>query len=397
MTTSATVIIFYERFFEGAWLYFIFIPLLYTLFSLSRNQLGEPSPELDYLGQLDAAQLAGFGFGQIPATTAEAQLGHETGKQNEVTWQPAPKKLSQWRTQKETIQHIAVLLDGSEFAAKALPIARLISKASDAHLTLLSSVKNSTPSLQEQFEATKAERESYLRQVAAELNAQGYPTDYTIRPGYIADATKDLIEKDGIDLVITTTQGKSGVQHWLSGGVSAKLVQKIDKPVLLVHVLDGADSRRLRLERILVALDGSIQSENVLPYARVLGKAFGSELILVSVPAIPQVENYRAPADVLSSIRSKAVKNMQKFLNAIARSLRKDGLNVRTLVTGSMPARSIVEVADQENVDMIMLTSRGRGGLDLLMMGSVAQRVVQNSDAPVFMVPIPESNSALTE
>jgi nucleotide-binding universal stress UspA family protein len=395
LTTSATAIIFYERFSEGAWLYFVFIPLLYTWFSYSRNLLGDPAPELDYLGQLDAAQLAGFGFGQVPMSSVESGPEFDLDRKVEVTWQPAPKELSRWRTQRETIKHIAVLLDGSIFAAKALPMARLISRASGAHLTLLSSVKDHTPALEEQFEAMKAEREAYLKQVAAELNAQGYSADYIVRPGYIVDAAKELIDRDGIDLVVTTTRGESGVQHWLTGGVSAKLVQNIDKPVLLVHAADEIDGRQLKVERILVALDGSIYSENVLPYARAFGKVFGSELILVSVPAIPQVENYRAPADVLKSIRSKAVKNMQKFLDAVARSLRKDGLRVRTLVTGSMPARSIVEVANQEDVDMIMLTSRGRGGLDLLLMGSVAQRVVQNSDAPVFMVPIPDNNLAL--
>jgi nucleotide-binding universal stress UspA family protein len=41
---------------------------------------------------------------------------------------------------------------------------------------------------------------------------------------------------------------------------------------------------------------------------------------------------------------------------------------------------------------MIMLTSRGRGGLDLLLTGSVAQRVVQQTQIPVFMVPIPENS-----
>ncbi len=391
LTTSATVIIFFERFTEGAWTYFIFIPLLYAWFSFSRGRLGEPTPEMDYLGQLDAAQLAGFGFGQV---TVEAGAGRGPSRQVEVTWLPAPKEQSHWREQRTEIENIAVLLDGSSFAAQALPLARSISSASGANLTLLSSVKNNTPALEEQFEATVAEREVYLKNVVTDLQSQGFTADYTIRPGFIADATQALIEEGSVDLVITTTRGKSGVQHWLTGGVSAKLVEKIDKPVLLVKALDGDNDVQPKLERIVAALDGSINSESVLPYARAFGKAFGCELILMSVPAIPEVESYRAAADVVETIRAKAVENMQKFLDAVARSLREDGLNVRTLVTGSMPARSIVEVAEQEGADMIMLTSRGRGGLALLLMGSVAQRVVQSTEAAVFMVPISENGEA---
>lgn len=395
LTTSATVIIFIERFTEGAWTYFIFIPLLYAWFSYSRNRLGEPSPELDYLGQLDAAQLAGFGFGQVPV---EAAAGRRPSRQVEVAWLPAPKDQSHWREQRTSIEHIAVLLDGSSFAAQALPLAKTISRASGADITLLSSVKNSTSSQQEQFEATVAEREEYLKSVIAELQSQGFSADYTIRPGFLADATQALIEENGIDLVITTTRGKSGVQHWLTGGVSAKLVGRIDRPVLLVKALDDGGEVQPEVKRIIVALDGSIYSESVLPYARAFGKAFGCELILMSVPAIPEVENYRAAADVVETIRAKAVANMQKFLEAVARSLRKEGLEVRTLVTGSMPARSIVEVAEQEGADMIMITSRGRGGLALLLMGSVAQRVVQSTKAAVFMVPISENGEpALVE
>ena len=63
-------------------------------------------------------------------------------------------------------------------------------------------------------------------------------------------------------------------------------------------------------------------------------------------------------------------------------------------MTGSYPARSIVDVGKREGVDLIMVSSQGRGGLDLLLMGSVAQRVVQLTDSPVFIFPI---NKSLTE
>jgi len=390
LTTGATIIIFEERFFEGAWTYFIFIPLLYALFTYSRNRLGEPSPEMDYLGQLDAAQLAGFGFGQM-ATVAVPGRGGRTRRRVEVTWQPDPKERSHWREEKVAIKELAVLLDGSDYAAKALPLVKAVSNASGAHITLLSSVKDQTQSQQEQFESVYTEREVYLQSVVNQLQSEGFPIDFTIRPGFIAQATKGLIEEDGVDLVVTSTRGKSGVQNWLTGGVSRKLVYEIDKPILLVTAVDGEGAALPQIEHILVALDGSINSEQVLPYARALGKVFDCELILISVPAVPRVQSYRAAADVVETIRAKAVANMQKFLEAVARSLRDDGLKVRTIVAGSMPARTIVETAESEDVDMIMITSRGRGGLDYLMVGSVAQRIVENTETPVFIVPIQES------
>jgi nucleotide-binding universal stress UspA family protein len=143
------------------------------------------------------------------------------------------------------------------------------------------------------------------------------------------------------------------------------------------------------VKRILVALDGSIISERCLPYARAFAKTFDAEIILTSVPAVPEMEKYRAPAEFIEKLQNKANANMGKFLKAVADSLRSEGIRVRTIVTGSLPARTIVSVAEQEDADLIMLTSRGRGSLELLV-GSVAQRVVESTDKPVLMMPIPD-------
>lgn len=385
LTSGATAIIFKERFLEGVWTYLVFIPILYAIFTYSRLLLGAPSPEMDYLGQLDAAQLAGFGFGQSkPAVRTSGRVL----KPVKVAWQPDPIERSKWRQQRVVFRHIAVLLDGSTFAAQALPMVKAISKTSGAHITLLSSTTNHTQASQDQYEITRQKRQLYLNTVEDQLKQEGFRVSSAVRSGNISDATKTLIEEKDIDLVITTTRGNSGTPHWIRGGVSRKLMQKISTPVLLVQDTDQDEDAIPKIERILVSLDGSIFSERVLPYARALASAFGSELVLMIVPAVPEVKDYRAAPDVVRSIRTQAEKNIRKFLEAVARSLREDGLRVRIRVGGSMPARTIVSVGEEENADLIMQTSRGRGGLDLLFVGSVAQRVVENTPIPVFMVPI---------
>ncbi|MFH2103216.1 MAG: universal stress protein [Chloroflexota bacterium] len=387
LTTGATVTIFFERFLEGAWTYFLFIPLLYLPFTLSRNRFGAPSPEMDRLGLLDTTQLAGFGFGQV--ATIKAEPGRILPRRTvELTWQPAPKKQSHWREQRVLVKSIVVLLDGSEFAAQALPLAKAFVQSSGGRLTLLSSLKDNTQALREQYPAALVEREAYLQALVSDLELDGVEASYTVRLGFIADVTRDLIAANGVDLVITSTRGKSGKQHWLSGGISRKLVQNIDVPILLINLPESGVMPGPGVKRILVALDGSIYSESVLPYARAFAQALACELVLMTVPAVPETESYRAADDFVETLRAKAVANMQKFLEAIARSLREDGLDVRTIVTGSMPARTIVEVAEQEQADMVMITSRGRGSLDYILIGSVAQQVVANTQMPVFIMPI---------
>lgn len=383
LTTGATAIIFEERFLEGAWTYLLFLPILYVGFSYSRTILGEPDPVLDYLGGLDTALLAGFGFGQM--APAAVPIGAPAAAR-EITWEPEPIEESNWREEYRTIKKIAVLLDGSVYAAQALPAAKRICQATGASMTLLSGVKSYSHGPQEQFHADLAAREIYLDSLIEQLTADGFKVEKAVRMGSIAEVTQAFVETSGIDLVVTTTRGKSGEKHWMSGGVSSKLMMRLEIPVYLVQGEQPKDLGE-KPEKILVALDGSIASEKVLPYARALAIANKSELTLLSVPQIPETENYRAPADVVENLRAEAEAKMTNFLEAVARSLEKDGVKTNVLVKGSRPATTIVETAEEGDFGLIALTSNGRGTFDRMMMGSDSERVVDNTDRCVLMMP----------
>ena len=121
LTSIATVIIFGERFLEGAWAYFIFIPVLYLAFTFFRHRIGAPSPEMDYLGHINSNLLAGFGFGQ-----ASVQGQHSANGGNgdpDIKWMPEPVLADHSLTRQAKIKRIAILLDGSSNAAQVIPMA----------------------------------------------------------------------------------------------------------------------------------------------------------------------------------------------------------------------------------------------------------------------------------
>ncbi|NQS91329.1 MAG: universal stress protein, partial [Chloroflexi bacterium] len=383
LTTGATAIIFEERFTEGAWTYFLFIPILYVGFSISRAKLGEPDPVLDYLGGLDTALLAGFGFGQMASVAVTVGASPPAP---EITWDPEPIERSNWRKAYKTIRKIAVLLDGSVYAAQALPAAKRICQATGATMTLLSGVKAYSHGPQEQFNAARAARERYLDSISEQLKAEGFQADKAVRLGSIAEVTQAFVESAGIDLVVTTTRGKSGEKHWMSGGVSSKLMMRLNIPVYLVQGDQPKDMGR-KPTKMLVALDGSIASEKILPYARTLAQTYNSEITLLSVPQIPETEKYLAPADVIENLRAEAEAKMKNFLEAVARSLENDGIKTNILVKGSRPATTIVETAEEDDYGLIMLTSNGRGTFDRMIMGSDSERVVGSTNRCVLMMP----------
>jgi len=380
LTTTATGIIIEERFFEGAWSYLIFIPVLYALFTYFRVKIGAPSPEMDYLGHIDSNLLAGFGFGQ----SAPLKKGIINGEEvpSKLTWMPQRMEDVSHRSRTATIKHVLTLLDGSDYAAQAIPIARLVCETTGAKLSLLSVLKDPEDNTGE------SNISDYLCRVAEEIHATGIQVNCAIRYGSSAEVTKEFVIEKNVDQVILTTHGHSGRKNWMREGLSSKLVHLLDIPVFLVQVFESGPAEAPHIDRILVTLDGSSFSEQTLPYARAFAKAFDSELMLLCVPAVPESDKYRAPASVIQAIRNKEVASMKKFLKSVAETLRADGFAVRTLVTGSYPAKTIVEIGKRESVDLIMISSQGRGGLDLLFTGSVAQQVVQLSETPVFIVPI---------
>ena len=381
LTTSATFIIFEERFMEGAWAYFLLVPILYAAFTFFRQRIGAPSPEMDYLGHINSSLLAGFGFGQ--AASHEKVNGNGDQVPLKLGWMPEPVLAEHRLNRSVHIRRVLTLLDGSDYAAQALPMAKFICETSGAHLTLLGASRSY------EYEAEgKTEIEDYLLGVAEKIHATGVQVSSLVLSESPAEATQKLVQERDIDLVIISTHGKSGEKHWLREGLSSKLVHLLDIPVLLVQVFESGPAQAPHIGRILVGLDGSAFAEQLLPYARLFGKQFDSELMLLSVPAVPESEKYRAVASVIQAIRKQAVTGMKKYLDSVAERLQKDDLAVRTVVTGSYPARTIVDVGKREGVDLIMITSQGRGGLDLLFTGSVAQQVVQLSDSPILILPI---------
>ncbi len=381
LTTSASVIIFEERFLEGAWAYLLMIPALYLIFSYFRSRIGAPTPEMDYLGQIDSNMLAGFGFGQ--AAFSSPANGNGEPLPARIGWIPAPVLAAQQPNVKVKFQHVLTLLDGSDFAAQTIPLTQYVCESTGSKLTLLS-----TSRAYDSETGKKEEIENYLCSVAEKVHASGVQVTCTVRSQSPAAATKDLVQEQGVDLVVVTTRGASGEKNWLREGLSSKLVHQLDIPVLLVQVFESGPPEAPQINRILVALDGSDFAEQLLPYASLLAHKFDSELMLISVPAVPESKKYRAAASVVSAIRKQAVAGMKKYLETVAERLEADGVRVRTIVTGSYPARTIVDVGKREAVDMIMISSQGRGGLDLLFMGSVAQQVVQLTDSPVLILPI---------
>jgi nucleotide-binding universal stress UspA family protein len=115
--------------------------------------------------------------------------------------------------------------------------------------------------------------------------------------------------------------------------------------------------------------------------------------LLLSVPEVPEPTQFGAGVDWLESKRAEAETKSWKYLDTIMAAVRDECPAVRTVVTGSRPASAIVDVATSQGVDMIMMATQARAGLERLWAGSVTERVVQNTQLPVFLLPVDDGST----
>ena len=146
----------------------------------------------------------------------------------------------------------------------------------------------------------------------------------------------------------------------------------------------------LGIKKILVTIDGSENSKKAAEYAISLAKKYDAELIILyselgfAYSNLLGVTTPRAIKDVLETQK----KDVQKWFDEIKSKLANTKISVtdRIIVSVSSIVGEIVGFADKEKVDLIILGTRGRTGFKKLLLGSVAEGVVNHSSCPVMIV-----------
>ena len=124
----------------------------------------------------------------------------------------------------------------------------------------------------------------------------------------------------------------------------------------------------------------------MLEWAAHLAKEHSSRLLLLHAYHLPvefqQLEGAYLPQDFWASVKVEAEQNLQRY----AEPLRAQGLTVDLLVREGYPATVIEQEAVDQRADLIVIGTRGLSGLKHLLLGSIAERVVQKAPCPVLTV-----------
>jgi nucleotide-binding universal stress UspA family protein len=299
-------------------------------------------------------------------------------------------------TEERTVETIIVPLDRSAPAEAALPYAVTIAKARGATLKLVTvTQKESDYSFPQPIAGSSdvltMERENadrYQHRIEAELGAFGLTVAGVVRAG---DAVEEILQEarsPDSAMIAMSTHGRGGLERWVVGSVADKVMRLSPVPVLLVRpateqpALVAADLRHL-----LVPLDGSDLAETAVSAAAELCQALGADLLLVRVePFIATSVAYATEGlytpdltQIESDIEATAKDYLESVRAGIAAAAHCETQVLRGMVDLVLPGF----IADR-GIDLVVMSTHGRGGLTRLVLGSTADRLVR-SGAPTLL------------
>jgi nucleotide-binding universal stress UspA family protein len=150
----------------------------------------------------------------------------------------------------------------------------------------------------------------------------------------------------------------------------------------------------MKIENILVPLDGSPLSLKALEHAERLAAPLKARLILLRVGGVIAPEALGLPelsmalTHEISLQQARIDASMISYLEGLALPLRQKGIEVETVVRSGDAATQIVDLAESEEVDLVVMSSHGRTGLLRWIYGSVAERVLHNARCSLMVVRI---------
>lgn len=318
----------------------------------------------------------------------------------------------------DTGQHAATTLrllvpvDGSELAAQALPVAMDLCRTLGGELILVRVVPPGvwpytvaagyeTPETAEklQDEALREARD-YLQQTAAGVRAAGIAVTTRLEDDTPGPGLLDVLSSQHPDLVVMTTHGRTGLARAVLGSVADQVVRSGEAPVLLLRSFGattaapsassalstlGATQQGAALSNALAPLDGTALAETALFTVGL--RLAGPVLREITLLRVADPKDGAAGLTVAEEYLDAARRRLIDRLQEQGRDCRVS----RLVRWGSDPAAVIVECAQPDGCDLVLMATRSAAGIGRVVLGDVTDRVLRDGKTPLLLVHRPRS------
>jgi nucleotide-binding universal stress UspA family protein len=293
---------------------------------------------------------------------------------------------------------ILVPLDGSELAQLAIPFAEKIAGRLGSRIMFIyvseSAEDSHNPEHQLYLQRMTKVAKAGIKKYIDKLKRKRIKVESAILVGDPASEIVDYAQKEDFSLIIMSTHGHSGIKRWALGSVADRVLRGTEKPLVLVRAKQVSPDtiEKSIFGKIIVTLDGSRESEAVIPYIEEL--ACGVEAKVVLLHVIEPSYRFRAAGGFeyrgYSDKKKKAMKVFYNdYLGGIATKFEQRGIGAKYQVIFGDVAEVIMDFADKTGADFIAMTTHGRSGIKRWALGSTADKVLQTGNTSLFLVKTP--------
>jgi nucleotide-binding universal stress UspA family protein len=232
-----------------------------------------------------------------------------------------------------------------------------------------------------------ATRESLAEQITglgAPLLERGWTVSHRVVRGRAASVINEVARELESDLIVTGSRGRGPLRSMLLGSVAAEIAADAPCSVLV--------ARRPAVSRLLVATDGSEIARSIPDRLSAWGAFDGipAETVAISIPDGPVFETavslYTLGNERLATQRKELRATYETAAETMAERLTELGMPATAHVRGGDPAHEIIAVAEEREADLIVTGTRGLGGIDRLLLGSVARNVLTHARCSVLVM-----------
>jgi nucleotide-binding universal stress UspA family protein len=281
--------------------------------------------------------------------------------------------------------------DGSEPADSVLDYAIQIASEHEATIHLLNVADTSRDSLVrirgEVVDALKEEGQQIVEEAANRATERGITVVPEVIRGDPSSSIVEYSDQSGVDLIVMPTHGRRGLERFLLGSVTERVINTAEVPVVAVTP-DGERPPTYPCQELLVPTDGSRGAELALDEGITVAKATGATLHLLHV-----VETGSLGPDARSVLKEgELTERANEIVTTATETAEAASLEtVTSEIAFGVPSKEIRNYIEANAIDLALLGTHGETDFSRYMMGGVSAKIVRTSSVPVMWVREPES------
>jgi nucleotide-binding universal stress UspA family protein len=240
------------------------------------------------------------------------------------------------------------------------------------------------------WQTRKAEAESYLSGIARRLKEAGLSVSTQLVDGRPAEQIIDAANSWNVDLIIMSSHGQSGLSPWNVSSVVQQVVLRSNRSLMIIRAYQPVTEELtgLKYHRIFLPLDGSQRAEMPLALAESLASVHNSEILAAHVVRQPELpRRTSASQEDLLLVNQLTERNRAEAFNYLADLKSRMDLTIQTkLEVSSSISRSLHQIAEQNDVDLTILSAHGYSGDTRWPYGSVGLGFIVYGSSPLLIL-----------